>query len=180
MADEQTKPDKVETVKAEPEVKEEKPSTTGKKPDVVKPEPVKPEKTVKSEPVAESDTPTPVEEKSVSTVKPVSRPETDSGVERKLVLENARLKAMLAHPEISANDFDTLCGATSPEGIEKWADKFAHRISNAQPVEPTTTAGQTALSQVAAHQGGVATPASDEFSPSNLYERARKNARPRK
>lgn len=117
--------------------------------------------------------------KPVETQKPVEAPKAHDDGQRMTAdlqaekLENAKLQALLTHPQIKRDDIDTLCGATTPEGIKTWADTFAARIKVSNPI-----AGQAALSQAAAHQGGVATPASDEYSPSNLYEQARKNARP--
>lgn len=164
MAEEKEK----ETVKPE-----EKP-TEAPKVEVSKNETKPEEKPVEAKPVEAKPQPKPVE-----TQKPVEEPKVNDDGQRMAAdlqaekLENAKLQALLAHPQIKRDDIDTLCGATTPEGIKTWADTFAQRIKVGNPI-----AGQAALSQAAAHQGGVATPASDEYSPSNLYEQARKNARP--
>lgn len=127
---------------------------------------------------ADKPTPQPVEQ-----AKPVTRPTTQSHADSETRealdaerLENARLNAMLKHPEITRDDLNTLCSASTPEGVSQWADRFAQRVKKTVSQE---TAGQAALSRAAAHQGGVATPAADKYSPANLYELASKNASPR-
>lgn len=42
-----------------------------------------------------------------------------------LQVENARMKAQKAHPQISDDVFAALCGETEPEKISEWAEKYA-------------------------------------------------------
>lgn len=150
-----------------------------------KPEPdVKPEpdgKPVEAEAPKEEPKPQPDPEPDVKTVEapkpePAKAAVKDAKEElREARLENARLNALLEHPQLRREDIDQLCSATTPEGVRQWADRFAARLGT----QAGAIAGQAALSRAAAHQGGVATPASDEYSPTNLYELAARNARPR-
>lgn len=46
------------------------------------------------------------------------------------LIENARLKAQKAHPELTDKDFDEFCKETDPDAIMSWADAMAERFGS--------------------------------------------------
>lgn len=72
-----------------------------------------------------------------------------------LQVENARMKAQKAHPQISDDVLAALCGETEPEKISEWAEKYAAFNPVADPTEQpeSATPGRDLAERVARMHG---------------------------